>query len=243
MANPEVLNQIGQSLGTALTPISSTGYYIFLSVAAILCIGAVVLYTINKNSYRIRIAIMRPRGQTGAFDWETGYTGKHTYNKNKELRFKIYQAKKYKIQYNEEPIDQEFIIKSFSKNKMKEMVVFAPNNEGWLQPINMALKDLSRIEATVTNADLTYYQSELEAMDSLFGEKSFFERYYLFVLVILFIVCIGILWYMARQVHQASLTNLQAVKLLTDTAQQVAAQQSHNATAGPSTIPQVLNLG
>ena len=231
------LSQMGSSIGSAL---GTTGFYImwiFIVLAFFAVVGFFVYRHYNKKSYKIDVVIMRPIAGSNSFNYERGLKGKQYFDKQKkELRFGIYQAKKKGLQYNNEAIPQKFFVRSFFNGGSVPMLFMTPNAEGWLQPTMMTMDGLEGIKAKVNNADFSYYQTELELMEALFGNKSFFEKYYLLILVVLMIIVVLIQWYAASQVHEASLINLQAVQLLTDTATKIAAYANGNAT-------QVIRLG
>lgn len=199
-----VLEQItGAFAGTA----AKVGGYSYYAAAIVICMvvfGGIIVYLVNKRSYNVHVVIIRPRSGTSAFDWEAGYWGKYFLNKNREMRFKIWNAKKLKIQYNEEPIDQEFIIKRMIKGRYHSMVAFIPNTEGWLQPTRIDIDNLGALKATVSNADLTYYQSELALMDQYFDDKDFFQKFGLFIIILLSIINACILIYAISKLGKVS---------------------------------------
>lgn len=230
------LSQIGTQFKSA---VGTSGVYIMYTVLLIvffIVIGVVLWYYMNKKSYNVSVVILRPRAGSTVFDYETGKVGKQFFDKaKKEVRFRIYQAKKFGMQYNEEAVDQKYFIKRFVGGKYNPLLFMAPNEQGWLQPVMMNLDTSNGIIASVSNADLSYYQTELELMDSLFSNKSFFEKYYLIILIFLMIVVVCIQWYSAAQIHKAAQINLQAVQLLTDTALRIAANAGN--------VTQVLPVG
>lgn len=231
---------IGAGLSSSLSTTSTYALYLMIIFVVMAVVVGVLFFVLNKRSYRTTVVVLRPRGGSAQFDYEAGMIGKHYTDRKKELRFKIYNAKKMNVQYNNEPIDQKYLIKRFIKGRYNPLVFMVPNSEGWLQPTSLTLDVAKGILADVTNADLTYYQSELELMDSMFNNKSFLERYYLLILVILFMICIAILWYMARQVHQAALLNQQSVAIMADALVKISQQTAQNSTNG---IGQVLQIG
>jgi hypothetical protein len=193
----------------------------------------------DKKSYNVGVYLIKPRGTSGAFDLEVGNQGKFAYDKQKkELRFKIYQATKKGIMYNNEAIKQEYIQKRFVAGKYSPVVFLSPNKQGWYQPVHVQL-DSEGVVAKVENADISYYQTELEQMDALFNNKSFMEKYYLLILVILFIICICILWYMAGQVHKAAELQRQSAEVMSASMRYMADRLATNST-GPS---QVIAIG
>lgn len=212
-------SNLGATLGTAGVFIM----WIFILLLFFGVAGFLLYVHYNKKSYKIEVVVMRPRAGSNTFDYEQGLMGKQYYDKEKkELRFGIYQAKKKGIQYNNEAVDQKYFVRSFFKGGSKPMLFMAPNDEGWLQPIMMSLDAMEGIKAKVLNSDLSYFQTELDLMDSMFGNKGFFEKYYLLILCILMLIVVAIQWYAASQVHNAAVVNSESVKLLTDTAIKVA---------------------
>lgn len=183
-----VLEQIQQQFSATAGAAGQYTYYAAAGIFAMLVIGVLMWYVLNRRSYNIHVVILRPRSGTTAFDWEAGYYGKHKLDKTRELRFIIYDAKKHKIQYNEEPIDQRFFIKRMIKGKYHNQLFLSPNSEGWLQPVKMDFDNQGGLQATVENSDLTYYAAELALMDKYFDDKDFFSKYGMFILVILSII-------------------------------------------------------
>jgi hypothetical protein len=217
------LNNIGNGLKSSLGTASVYLMWTFIILMFFVIVGVIMWFYYNKKSYNIHVVILRARAGGKAFNFEAGKVGKQFFDKKrKEVRFKIYQAKKFGIQYNEEAVDQKYFIDRMVDGKHTRMVFMAPNDEGWLQPTMLDFDMSKGLKATVDNADLSYYNTELELMDSLFNNKSFLEKYYLLILVILMIIVVLIQWYAAAQIHKGSVNNLEAVKLLTQTAQSIA---------------------
>jgi hypothetical protein len=205
-------------------------------------IGALLYFHYNKKSYNVTVVVVRPRAGTNVFDYEVGKTGKHYKDRSsKEVRFKIYNAKKLGIRYNNEAIEDKYMIRRFDgKGKANLLVFMKPNSQGWLEPILMNL-DGKAIFASVENQDLSYYETELQLMDALFNRKSFMERYYLLFLIILMVVVVCIQWYAAAQIHDAAQLNLQAQQVWADAMTKIAPylQVSNQSVAAP----QVVHLG
>lgn len=228
-----ITGNLGETLGT-------TGVYVMYTaiVLVLLCIVGAILYSyFNLKSYNVSVIILRPRAGTSAFDQEVGSRGKHYYDKQKkEVRFSIHNGSKKGLQYNNEAIDQRFFVKKFFKGRASPVVYMAPNDQNWLQPVYMDLNAQGGLSATVTNADLSYYQTELELMEAMFGNKSFMERYYLLILVFLMIVVVCIQWYAAAQIHKAAELNWQQTQAWSEVMKAFAESMSENKT-------QVLKIG
>lgn len=231
-----VLEQISGQFSNAISAGGSYTTYAAIIILVLLFFLGVVYYVMNKRSYNVNVIICRPIQGTGAFHLESGFLGKHTLNKNKELRFKIYNAQKYKLQYNEEPIDQQYFVKRMFKGRYMNTVFLAPNTEGWLQPIFMRFDNMEGITATVTNADLTYYQSELALMDMYFNDKDFFQKYGMFILVLLSIINSCVLIYAIYKLGGVA----EAFNHAADGLANLASAISNNAT---TTTPGVIKIG
>lgn len=234
-----IVSNIGTSISAGL---GTTGVYVMYAgiiLVLMTIVGVFLAYYLDKNSYKISVWIFKRRGGPGSdvFDLETGAMGKVFYDKQKkEVRFKIYKSKKRGFMYNNEAVDQKFFVKKFTDGKYAPLICMAPNEQGWLEPIHLQLAGGAAV-AKVQNADLSYYQTELELMDALFNKKSFMEKYYLLILVILFIICICILWYMAGQVHKAAELNQQSALVMAEAMKYMAER------FGNSTAQQVVHIG
>jgi len=231
------LGTIGTNVASGLGTVGMFALYITITLVVLGVVGLFLYFHYHKKSFRIRVHVLRPIGDTGKFHWDAGFRGKQAYNsRKKEVRFEIYQAKKLGLQYNNEAVNQEFFVRQVVAGKNITHVFFSPNKQGWLQPITIGLDAVKGMNATVTNADLSYYQTELELMDSLFGNKSFMEKYYLLILIVLMIIVCVIQWYSASQINNAATLNKDALKLLTDTALQITQINTGN-------VSQVVRLG
>jgi len=230
-----VVGNIGASMSKGL---GTTGVYVMYAgivLVAVIVVGVLLAFYLNKKSYNIGVYIIK--GHSGSVDMEMGAIGKHFYDKEKkELRFKIYNGAKKGLMYNNEAIPPKYFVKRFSKGKYNVAVFMSRNSQGWLQPVEMNLVN-AQLVAKVENADLSHYQTELELMDALFNKKSFMEKYYLLILVILFIICICILWYMAGQVHKAAQLNQQSAVVMSEAMKYMAER------FGNSTATQTLQVG
>lgn len=238
-----VISGLGGNLAASLGTAGMFALYIMITLICLGLLGLLLWFYFNKKSFKIQVHILRPIGDTGKFYEQTGLLGKQAFNrKKKEVRFQIYRGQKLGLQYNNEAVKPEYFQrKSNSKGKVSMHLYMTPNKEGWLQPTMLTLDASKGLIATVNNADLSYYQTELELMDAMFGNKSFFEKYYLLILCILMVIVVVIQWYAASQIHTASVTNAQAAKLLSDTALQIAQMNAHNSTI--SGASQVISLG
>jgi hypothetical protein len=150
------------------------------------------------NSYNITVVIKRPLGNDGGFELDTGYRGKYFFNQDKEMRFKIWRANHFKIQYDEEPIDQRFVVPALSQGKRKKMIFFQPNDENHLKPLLLTNKDKEVIQVELLNSDITYSMTEIQKYANRYMEKSPFERYGMLVFLIFTVVVAGMFWYSAR---------------------------------------------
>lgn len=218
-------------------------------ILLLIAIGGLFWYLMWKKSFKWSVYIMRPvQGKSGAFKLETHYRGKHFLNKKKEMRFKIMKAKKYNLLYNNEPIDQKYIIWGENKGVSQPIVIMQPNSEGWLLPVTLSLSELNKLESDVTNADMTYYQSELETMDSVFAQKGFLEKYYLLILVLFLIVILIMQGCQIRSTGKVADTQREAAQMNVQAVDKMSQALTYavdriNGTGEPSKIPQVINLG
>lgn len=237
------VNSVVSGLGSNFkSAFAGTGTYIIYTIILLVfmvIVGIILWLYFDKKSYNTSVIILRPRANTGVFDLEAGYLGKHYVDRAKEVRFKIFQSKKKGIRYNNEAIPQKYVVKRFIGGKYNPLVFMTPNSEGWLQPTMVTLDTANSLLAQVDNADISYYQTELELMDAMFNKKGFIEKYYLLILIFLMIVVVLIQWYAASQIHKSAQLNAQAVQVMSDTLRYVADKFGGNST----TTSQVINLG
>lgn len=230
----------GSVVGIVLTMMAVLFVFLIIGIAF-------AVWYMKRASFNVAVTVLRPIAGTSSFIKEVGYRGKQYFDKSrKEMRFSIYNGKRLKLQYNGEAIDQKFFVKRMFKGRVFNEVYLTPNEAGYLQPTKLSFDDslTGALKATVTNADITYYQTELEMLDSMFGNKSFMERYYLLILVVLFLLCLCILWYMAHEVGVAADTQHQTGILITNALKEIGARstQTINATSG-GVAQQVVALG
>jgi len=230
MAGPDLLSGVGAKVGAGLSTASMYTYYVAGALIVLFGIGALLWYVTNKRSYNVHVVILRPRSGSSAYDWEAGYFGKHVLNKVKELRFQIYNSKKYKLQYNQEAIDQKYFIKRLFKGKYHNLVFLTPNSEGWLQPSMMQMDNIGNLKATVSNSDFTYYMTELSEMDKYYDDKDFFSKYGMFILVILSIINACILAYAVYKLGGVSAAFEHASTAFSDAAVRLGANATQSTT-------------
>lgn len=234
-----VLGNIGSNVKSALGTTSIYVMYTFIIIVFVVVLIAALYFYLNKKSFNFDVVILRPRGGTNSFDYEAGNIGKHYVDRDKETRFQIYKAKKRGIKYNNEAIDQRYIVKRFRAGKYNPLVFMTPNSQGWLQPTILNLDVAKGIVAQVDNSDISYYQTELELMDAMFNKKTFMEKYYLIILVFLMIIVVLIQWYAASQIHKSSVNYQAGAQAIADAMKYAADRFANNAS---STGPQIVKL-
>jgi hypothetical protein len=234
------VNNIGASLATKLGVAATASLYLIISLVFVIVAVVLLFLYFDKKSYNVTVIVLRPRGRD-AFDFETGFIGKHYKDRStKEVRFKLFQAKKKGVRYNNESIPEHFIIKRFFAGRYNPLIYMSPNSEGWLQPVQLSLSMQEGILASVKNADLSYYQTELELMDAMFHKKTFLEKYYLLILIFLLIVVVAIQWYAASQIHKAAEINLQQSEVWAQVMNKFIETIGNETGKAPA---QVLNIG
>lgn len=229
---------------------ANTSVYIGASLIVITIIGLLIWFVWYRSSFKTRVFIIRPLQGTKAFKLEGPLRGKHFFNKNKELRFKILGAKTKGLLYNNEPIDESYTVWGEFNKKVYPTVFFQPNNEGWLQPALMKKDDLDNIKVSVTNADLTYYQSELETMDAVFNTKTFLEKYYLLIIIVFFLIILSMQGCQLKAAGKAAEANQFAAETSARAAENMAealiyigARINATDTGKTSNIPELIPIG
>jgi hypothetical protein len=194
--------------------------------SALLIVVAVIagLWWWNRyKSYNWNVIIKRRIGDTDGFALDLGYRGKHFWKNDKEMRFEIYNAKKFKVQYNNEPIDRKYAIETFIKGKRVPTVILEADSENILHPVLLTSKVKQQLEADMSNADITFAASEMENLAQKYLEKPMLEKYGFILFALMLLGAGALYWYGAKE-------NAKAVESMASAVNTMAGANSHIAT-------------
>lgn len=133
--NPiEVTTAANAAFDTGINVVGLIAVIIF----GLLVIGFAVGFMLYVRTFNVDVIIARFGNGT---DFRTGLKGKFILKKNKdgtkEWRFKIYNAKKHKLLYNEESINPENIYHHEIKGRVGKMIYLGENSQGYLVPLDI----------------------------------------------------------------------------------------------------------
>lgn len=219
--------------------------WFYTTVGLVIAAVLVGVWWWNKQrSYNWDVIIKRKIGESNGFAFDFGYKGKHYWNNTKEMRFEIKNAKKLKIQYNNEPIDRKYQIEAFRKGKRFPLVIMESDSENFLHPVLLSPSErevvisrmvdgkekqvtvkVSDIEADMSNADITFAASEMENLAQKYLEKPLLEKYGFILFALMLLGAGALYWYgaktnseavnsMASAMGNVASTNAQIAKLL-----------------------------
>lgn len=222
-----MVDAVGIPPGTgakAIGLLNATSYYVILLGLAAAVIG-LLLYVRYKRSFNWKVRILRPTGRHGQNMVEENYMGRQLQGKGQEVRFEIWKAKKFRLQYNGEAIDSRFRQVLNNKGKIRYEVWMMPDSENWLHPVELVPhKEIVKVKknvdgkevmveevvyglsAIVSNADRAYGMADLEKQKNKLIEPDFMAKNGAILFVILFIIAAGLYWYGGSKYSKGSET-------------------------------------
>jgi cbb3-type cytochrome oxidase subunit 3 len=200
-------------------------------IVAILII-AIIIYYIYVRSFNILVTLKKPMGKEGGYILEMGYKAKFYWNTPQEMRFKIFNASKKKIQYFEEPPDRKFLIPVLVKGKVCRMIIMQPDSENIYHPVSLTQVNQNELVAELSNADITFVASEMSTQADKLLKKDFMQKYGTLVFFFLVLVIAVLYWWGAKQNADAANAIASAVQANTNALNQFVNSFGNHTTTG-----------
>ena len=179
--------------------------YITLALVGVAVI-ALVFYARYRASFNHMVWIRRPIG-SGGFEYDVGHTGRFIFKQgdgdSKRQIFQIYKAKKNKLNYNEENDTFSKRLPCLVKGKRRYLVIMQPDEAGFLQPVEIRGAEDGNLAAVVTQADIAFFEAELQNISQKYDRPSFMQQYGLIIYLILIIVVAALFWWGTRNNAEA----------------------------------------
>ncbi len=205
----------------------SQGSFILLIVLLLAVLFGLIGLILYKRSFKVDIIIVR-LGNGAQF--KTGLKGKfYIKGKGNEYRFKIFQARKHKLLYNEEAVTPENTTQEENfRGQIKQLVILSPNDQGYLTPMKLTpemysyqkkefYKDTTGAEkekivtvstpvlkAKYGSVDVAWFATESNKYREMFDTRTLWDKWGLIIVACVMLLTLGaFMWNTSKNVEVA----------------------------------------
>jgi len=221
-------------------PATTTAYSILTLVILILLAGGFFLWRWYA-SFNINVEIRRPISKGGAFVFERGLRGRYTFkttsDKEKVTVFQIMGARSRKLEFNGDAPDERFkIVDVDKKGKVSVRVVFQPDSENQLHPVEFKQNTTGEIEAAITRSDYQFAATSIKEINDKYNEEGFISKYGFIIFMVLFLLTAVMYWFASKNYIDSAAQMASANQALAGAFQSWTAAISKNATNVPQQV-------
>lgn len=192
-------------------------------------IGGLIIYFLYRKSFNVKVTILDNSKAKTVGIIQDGLRGKMYQTRPGEFRFKIFNARRHKIRYNQESITPEdFYMLRLKNNKVKMCLYMAYDSEGQLIPArfesiihrkqvldekgnfvkdkngNNVFVENASITALVKPVDVAWFYKEYDKESEIFDARSAFDKWGWLVLTICLILVLGAFLYTSYKFSDAA---------------------------------------
>jgi hypothetical protein len=219
--------------------VNNTFFTTFAIVLALILVAIIAIFLWIK-SFNIEVWIRRPVGIGHEGILETGLRGKYVFKTNskkeKVTEFVILGARKRKLEFHGDAPDEQYKIRILKNGKLKTAVIFQPDNENQLHPVQLKETERGKLEAQISRADIQFVATSFEAMYDKYKDQNFMEKYGMIMIMVLFVLIAIMYWWGSKNYSESAATmatsNVQVANALSTLTNALAKNQTQVITIG-----------